>query len=516
MTTYKDELTIDFGRVGYWKSLEPFKVRLDSSALTALIEAASDARRVYELLLIDRSGDIWDYVSVVVDAAPVRIIERIQYERKKFKSPYGEKYPWNEDCVPFTVFDKMFYWAWDDTDPADAAWLNHRDSKVMRNYVIQLLGMVRASQGQLGWNDHLLRHIVATIKLGTHPYSFLERKAAVEKSASERPADPEHTTEFYKKLGDLLRDPELVSIAYRGNGDYKLLRMLATEQRRRASRTQHASSHAMHISAVVNRKTDNVAWDSEIWFFDEGLGHGDLFIQGVGSVGGAPIKALIEVHRRTSPGRYILSMQDEGDLAEFDKSSGDGWFLYTRRQPYDRRTGLDAIEWSRSSKLGPVLAFSESGGTLFDFDKVLLVVGEDVDSQAREALAASTAEWEANGGDPVLVVFGDQGVFELAGCRRIFTPPDAKTADQDKVDWLSDLIRVERSWIDVIISLDAPRWVEEDLSWRAKRTELPWQPWVVCSKATKELKASFLIDGNLNTALREAHLRAKSQRSVAL
>jgi hypothetical protein len=516
MTTYKAELTIDFGTVGYRNSQESFRVRLDSSALTALIEASADARRVYELFLIDRPGDVWDYVSVIIDAAPKSVVGSIQHERKKLKNPYQDQYPWNEDLVPFTVFDKMFYWAYDDTGPADEAWLNHRDSAVMQNYAKQLLSMVRAAQGRIDWNDHLLRHIVGTIKAGTHPYSFLERKAAIQKSTSAKPVDPEHTDGFYQKLRELLRDPELVSIAYRGNGDYKLVRMLATEQRRRANRTHHAPGHAMHISAIVNRKINNIEWDSEIWFFDEGLGHGDLFIQGVGMVGGASIKELVEVHHRTNPGRYILSVRDEGEIEDFDKVVGDGWFLYAKRSPFDRRTGLDYIESRRSSKLGPVLAFAEFGQTLFDFDKALIVVGEDVQDQAREALAGSMAEWEAKGGDPVLLVFGDQSAFEIAGCRRLIAPPDSTMPNQDRVNWLSDLIRVERPWIDVIISLDAPTWVEKELSWRAKRTEIPWKPWVVCGKVTNDLNASLVIEGELDKAIRAAHFRAKSHRSVAL
>ena len=516
MITYKDELTIDFGDVGYQSSRESFKVRLNSSALTELIEASVDARRVYELFLIDRPGDVWDYVSVIIDAAPARVTGGIQHERKKLKNPYHDKYPWNEDLVPFTVFDKLFYWASDDTEAADAAWLNHRDSVVMRNYAKQLLSTVRAAQGRMDWNDHLLRHIIGTIKAGTHPHSFLERKAAIQKSTSPKPVDPEHTDGYYKKLRELLRDPELVSIAYRGNGDYKLLRMLATEQRRRANRTQHVPGHAMHLSAVVNRKTDNVEWDSEIWFFEEGLGHGDLFIQGIGMVGGASIKELIEVHHRTNPGRYILSIKDEGDIADFDKAAGDGWFLYTKQHPFDRRTGLDYIESRRSSILGPVLAFADTGQTLFDFDKTLIVVGKTLQAQAREALAASMAEWEAKSGDPVLLVFGEQGAFQVAGCRRLFSLPDAPMSNQDTVNWLRDLVRVERPWIDVIILLDAPVWVEQILSRIIKRLDGPWQPWVVCSKPAQELEASLLIEGDLDTAIRSAHLRAKSHRSVQL
>lgn len=49
MTVYQNELVIDFGDVGFRNSKHPFRVRLDSSLLVQLIEAAENAQRVYEL-----------------------------------------------------------------------------------------------------------------------------------------------------------------------------------------------------------------------------------------------------------------------------------------------------------------------------------------------------------------------------------------------------------------------------------------------------------------------------------
>ena len=65
MTPHQIGLVLDFGAVGYCNSQEPFRVRLESSAVFNLINDANNAFRVYELLIIDRPGDMWDYVSVV-------------------------------------------------------------------------------------------------------------------------------------------------------------------------------------------------------------------------------------------------------------------------------------------------------------------------------------------------------------------------------------------------------------------------------------------------------------------
>lgn len=515
MTTHTCTLTVDFGSVGYMGSKHPFRVKLDSSKLTELIRAAQQAHRAYELLLINRPGDVWDYVSVHLDDVPVRVSSGIKHQRDNLKSRYDNTYPWEADCVPFSVFDRMFYWAWDDTEPEDAAWLNHRDSPAMRNYALQLLEVARAAQGKLDWNDHLLRHITSMVKTGVHPYSFLAREVAIAKSHAGKPTDPVHTDDFYKKLSELLRDPALVSIAYRAGGDYEVLRMFATEQRRRANLTGHTPGHAMHISALVNHKTDNVAWDSEIWFFDEGLGHGDLFVQGAG-LGGAPIKALVESHHRNAPGLYILSIRDEGEIADFEKESGDGWFLYKRQHPVDRRMGLEYIEPRRSSKLGPVLQFAETGKTIFDYDKTVLFVGGEVSHQARSKLAAVISEWEANGGDPVLVVLGDQSPFLGLGCRKIFTPQDDGVSAETNARWLSDLLRSERPWIDVLIALEIPSWAELVLSRIVKSNDSPWQSWVVSSREVKEFADAFVIGGVLESEIHTAHRRAIASRPVLL
>ena len=329
MTTYKIELSIDFGEVGYSNSQEPFRVRLESSAVFNLINDAINAHRVYELLIIDRPGDMWDYVSVVIEEAPKDVIERIQRARESSKHNYAKDYPWPETLIPFAVFDKLFRWAGFDTEDSDEAWLMQRGSAAMSGYSKQLLGMVHHAQSRLNQHDDLLQHIVATAKLQNHPFSCLSRADAIASGASEEPNPPQHTNGFYNKLDELLRDPDLVSVAYRASGDYKVLRTLATEQRKRANQKSLPPQQALQISALVNHSTNDDAWDSKIRFQSEGLRPGELRIEG-GGLDGMSIKQLIEKKVRGAPERYILSINDEGDIAGFEKEFGDGWFLYRR------------------------------------------------------------------------------------------------------------------------------------------------------------------------------------------
>ncbi|NWG85942.1 MAG: hypothetical protein HXY26_00240, partial [Hydrogenophilaceae bacterium] len=314
---------VDFGEVGFRNSKHRFRVRLESRPLMQLIEAADNAHRVYELLLIDRPGDIWAYTSVVLDELPPGVASRVARAREKCAPrSEGQIHAWPEGTMPFQDFDELFYWAWDDTEPEDEAWLNYRNSSVMHAYAEQSLAIVRAAQSRVDWNDHLLRHVVSRVRAGKHSYCYLDRRVALAKCQESIPNEPSHTPAFYKKLGDLLRDGELASVAYRANGDYRVLRMMATEQRRRAVRTGHAVGNALHLSALVNYTVDNEAWDSRIWFFSEGLAPGDLFIEG-GGLGATTVKELIEEHGRRL-GNHILSARDEGEIAGFDKELGDG------------------------------------------------------------------------------------------------------------------------------------------------------------------------------------------------
>lgn len=329
MTTSKIELSVDFGEVGYCNSQEPFRVRLESSAVFSLINDAINAHRVYELLIIDRPGDIWDYVSVVIEAAPKDVIERIQRVRESSKHKYAEDYPWPETLIPFTVFDKLFRWAGDDTEHSDEAWLRQRGSAAMSGYAKQLLGVVRHAQSSLDQHDELLQHIVAIAKLQNHPFSCLSRADAIASSASGKPNPPQHTNGFYDKLQELLGDPSLPSVAYRASGDYKVLRMLATEQRKRANHKSLPPKEALQISALVNHSTNDAAWDSKIRFQLEGLSPGALHIEG-GWLGGRTLKQVIDERLREPPDCYILSIKDEGDIAGYGKELGDGWVLYRR------------------------------------------------------------------------------------------------------------------------------------------------------------------------------------------
>ena len=511
MTSYQAELTIDFGQVGYGNGTHPFRVRLEADALMELIAHARNAHRVYELMLIERPGDVWDYVLVVPETVPSGVSDRISRARAEAK--HGDDHPWPEGRLPFTVFERLFYWAGDDTEPEDEAWLSHRNSENMRSFARQLFAMVKGAQNSIAWSDHLLRHECARIRSGTHDYVFLDRQSAVARSRESAPNAPTHSEGFYKKLDELLEDAELTSIAYRGNGDYRVLRLLCTEQRRRADRTGHDAEHALHLSALVNRKANTEAWEAKLAFFDEGLGHGDLFIEETRM--GASMRELIEDPRRQPPGRYILSLWYEGEIPGYAVESGEGWTLYRRLNPVGRRRGLELIQLRRSrSRLGRIMKFEGDGSSLFEYDKTVVVVGEQVLDPVRVALATAIAEWQCGGDDPLVVVLGDGGPFMAAGCRDIFQPQQNSIpgGTAELSSWLSSLLKQRRNWVDAAIMLDAPEWSARVLADHVGHREGLWKPWVVATSGLKHLEADFVLDGNLAQVVADAHRRAQATR----
>lgn len=255
---------------------------------------------------------------------------------------------------------------------------------------------------------------------------------------------------------------------------------------------------------------DNEAWDSEIWFFSEGLAPGDLFIEG-GGLGATAVKELIEVHGRRL-GNYILSARDEGEITGFDKEMGDRWVLYRKQPPYSRRRGLERIQDRQRSKLGPVLSFAEEGGTLFDFEKAVIVIGLEVTAPARSMIAAAVAEWQGHGGNPMVIVCGAHTDFERAGCRDVFVQPEGILPAPSPEVWLLDVLSRRCPWIDAVLALQAPTWTMVALERHVSRQDGLWRPWIVATPEIQHLSADLTLNEDLEAVFREASERAKSMR----
>jgi NAD-dependent SIR2 family protein deacetylase len=344
-------MTVDLGKVGYPGRQHPFSVALDASELFELFEHARLGHRVYELMLIGRLGDVWHYVWVTPRASSPRVAAMIGHWRGA--------HPENVDRLRFVDFDRMFCWCGDDTYPEGEAWRLRRETAQLKDFAQRLFERARAVQAELEHGDEVTKHELARVRSGTHPYDQLARRdAIVAGRAFSPPGTPRHPDSFYAKLQELLAQPDLLSVAYRGDGDYCSFRMMCNEQRRRASAAGCEPGQALRLSAGADPMIDNTAWGTELHFFLEGLGYGDLHVEEghrtrAGSVGS--LAGLMKSGWRRF-GRHILSSEDQGELPGYDRSRGEGWYLY-RRAPHapligtGTRTADEDFQVRRASEL---------------------------------------------------------------------------------------------------------------------------------------------------------------------
>src|SRR6218665_1987702 len=78
--TPEQTLSLDFGPVSGQGS-HPFAVALDAAPFEQLLDDARNAHRIYELALLQRPGDLWEYLEVIATEIPPAIIGPLELAR---------------------------------------------------------------------------------------------------------------------------------------------------------------------------------------------------------------------------------------------------------------------------------------------------------------------------------------------------------------------------------------------------------------------------------------------------
>lgn len=505
-------LTLDFGLIGYHDDKEPFRVRMDAEALHALIADARNAWRVYELTLIQRPGDVWDYVHVTPEALPAALGTRIAEARAAAKIRFVAEHPWPEGKVPFAVFDGLFQpiWAYD-PEPLDEAWRGHS----LDGYARELFAVAQAAKASLDLDDPLIANELRMINAGAHALDDLSRGEALKRQRDgfHAPRADRHGAGFYDELARLLPDPELVSVACRGEGDWTLLRLLCAEQRRRTDATGHRPLHSLFISMSADVHPAVGWWGGEVMWFSEGLAHGDLLIED--RPNGAPIKELIERYRRRP--QVVLADAADVQIDGYQRTDGDGWVRFDRIEPTPRRLRVEIIGPRRSFRELPVLRFSEAGGSVFAFEFGIVVLGEALSAAAIACVAEAVGEWCKQGAPP-LVLWTDASVVptgqDIPG-GQLLVPAALSTASEDEQrDWLQTLLRERMRWIDVALVLNAPHWLAARLGEVLDAQRSPWAPWVVATEGTQQLSIDRTLGTDTASGLEAALAAARAAKPV--
>ena len=342
MTSIAAEISVDLSPVTNSDGAANFKVHIDASRLFGLISDAERVHRVYELMLIDHPGDVWDYVTVEVNDVSKRVAAMVAKEFRQQNGYSIRRNNWTATRIAFPVFDRYFFSDWEDGTQEDEAWETYRASTEVRDYAKRLFALVREAQDRLktlAVGDALLRHLLKRIQEREHPLCFMDRRTAIGSWRAYQALGPAHLPGFYAKLTELLGDPKLESVAFSSMGDHKVLTAMATLQRTRIEQTGKEAHLAFMVVAFVDPSNRGKlgsavfedSWEACILPFGKGNSHCDLFVQGDYEFF-APIKERVERDRKI-PGRYILSIKDEGSVEGFDVEVGDGWFLYKNRNP---------------------------------------------------------------------------------------------------------------------------------------------------------------------------------------
>lgn len=504
-------LTLDFGLIGYHDDKEPFRVRLDAEALHALIADARRDWRVYELTLIQRPGDVWDYVHVTPEAVPVALDRRIAEARAAAKIRFVAEHPWPEGKVPFAAFDDLFQpvWAYD-PEPLDEAWRG----RSLDGYARELFAVAQAAKASMDDDDPLIVSELSLISARAHALDDLSRREALKQlqDGFHAPRADRHGGGFYGELARLLPDPELVSVACRGEGDWTMLRLLCAEQRLRADATGHRPLHSLFISMSADVHPAVGWWGGEVMWFSEGLAHGDLLIED--RPNGAPIKELIERYRRRP--QVVLADAADVQIDGYQRTDGNGWVRFDRIEPTSRRLRVEIIGPRRSFRELPVVRFSEAGGSVFAFEFGIVVLGEALDAAAITCVAEVVGEWRKHGAPP-LALSTDASVVpagqDIPGVHLV--PAALSTASEDEQrDWLQTLLRERMRWIDVALVLNAPHWLAARLGEVLDAQRSPWAPWVVATEGTQHLSIDHALGTDPTSDLQAALASARAAKPV--
>jgi len=296
----------------------PFRLRLHFDALAQLMNDALHSIRVYELMMIKRPGDVWNYVWVEAIEMPPRIEERMRgltsWSHKSF--------------ITFRKFDGMFRYAYDDTEPEDICWLKARGERPFAELADQLFTQVKVIQARVRRNpDILTKHVLAAMEAGRHRNDYLQKPPIYCTLPGYKPVyPPTHSEIYYRKLEELLSSPEITSVGFSYETDFEAIRLACTEQRKRTDATGQKPRDAFHVTVLADGLSYARDWEADILRYMEGLGWAQLYVS-------TPETMKVCVKIRGSAYPFFFLDSDAGEVDRYTKTEGHGRFLYQSTTP---------------------------------------------------------------------------------------------------------------------------------------------------------------------------------------
>ena len=308
-----DPIALDLVCEHYRGEKHPFRVRLHFDAIAHLMNDALHSIRAYELMMIRRPGDVWNYVWVEAIEVPPRVEDRVRE-----KAAWGHK-----RFVTFEDFDGIFRYAYDDTEPEDTCWLKARGERPFVDLADQLFTQIKVIQARVRKSSDLLtKHVLAAMEARRHKNDYLQNHRIMCTLPDYQPVYcAPHSKEYYRKLEELLASPEITSVGFSYGTDFEAIRLACTEQRRRADATGEKPRDAFHITALADGLSYAREWEADILRYMEGLGWAQLYVS-------TPETMKVCVGIRGSAYPFFFLDTDAGEVSGYTKTAGEEWFLY--------------------------------------------------------------------------------------------------------------------------------------------------------------------------------------------
>ena len=306
-----------------------FELRPD--ALNLLCEEASGGLRIYELMRIQRPGDIWNYIWVAMTGLHGSLQWRVERAREEALPRHARQHPWPDAMMPYVNFDGLFYVIDWEPNPLDEAWDDIRESQEIRFFAMDCFKQAcEVQDGLRKSRDPLIQRELELIKTYSHPQDFAHKPCWQRTFPGERcKTRASHTPAFYQRLRDILQQNTIRSVAYRGGFDFQTLATLCRIQLARVD-DRTPPWVAMFIAALSEAPIsfDAAHWGCDVRFALEGLPRSDLYIEN-GRCAGASLKELVEKYARIES-KWMLSARDQGQIAGYRQEVGEGWYSYER------------------------------------------------------------------------------------------------------------------------------------------------------------------------------------------
>ena len=325
-----------------------FEIEVDGRPLALMIEDAFRGHRVYELLSINRPGDLLNYLWVRVADGSTHLVETVTVKFKRTRRFL--KPPESVRELAFTEFDGYFRFEYDDTQGDASRWLDYRDSADWRQQFAKLLPLVKQAQESLKKKvDFLIQHEVALMVQGHHHLDFCAIVVRDGQLASGVPAETTLSQDLFALIVRLSKQKDVRSISCPFT-DYWLWRELVGEQVRRSIAQEMEPMEALRLNGPdggipfvkAGPLRVDLEWGGEVHIPCEGACGGDLFVQPDWfsfSLDDARTASSLSVavfghdaHIGVKTCKYLLTRgRNLGDISCADRTVVGDWFLYSEK-----------------------------------------------------------------------------------------------------------------------------------------------------------------------------------------